>query len=232
MRKIFLTAVLMLGAMSMSAQLVTVQSVQRVDAGVNVDKPVISADGSFVVAQTNTKGIAKITTDGACTTVANVPGAYNLRLTADGQNVVFDAPEYRSNHLRYVSLQSANLASKSVRTLVKASRHLNSGVGIEGNSVTAVENGKARVQSLDGTKAVRSAVASINYGHLDVTVNGKTRSIDPQGRGSYIWPSISPDGQKVVYWLVGRGCFVCNLDGTGVQRVGELRAAVWAMTAL
>ena len=31
-----------------------------------------------------------------------------------------------------------------------------------------------------------------------------------------------------MYWLVGRGCFVCNLDGTGVQRVGELRAAVWA----
>ncbi len=228
MRKIFLTAVLMLGAMSMSAQLATVQSVQRIDAGVSVDKPVISADGSFVVAQAGAKGIVKITADGTCTTVAKAPGAYNLRLTADGQNVVFAAPEYRSNHLRYVSLKSANLATKSVRTLVKASRRLNSGVGIEGNSVTAVENGKARVQSLDGTKAVRSAVASINYGHLDITVNGKTRSIDPQGRGSYIWPSISPDGQKVVYWLVGRGCFVCNLDGTGVQRVGELRAAVWA----
>lgn len=212
----------------MSAQLATVQSVQRVDAGVSVDKPVISADGSFVVAQAGAKGIVKITADGTCSTIATVKDAYNLRLTADGQNVVFAAPEYRSNHLRYVSLQSANLATKSVRTLVKASRRLNSGVGIDGNSVTSVENGKARVQSLDGTKAVRSAVASINYGHLDITVNGKTRSIDPQGRGSYIWPSISPDGQKVVYWLVGRGCFVCNLDGSDVQRVGALRAAVWA----
>ena len=41
----------------MSAQLATVQNVQRIDAGVSVDKPVISADGSFVVAQAGAKGI-------------------------------------------------------------------------------------------------------------------------------------------------------------------------------
>ena len=68
----------------MSAQLATVQSVQRIDAGVSVDKPVISADGSFVVAQAGAKGIVKITADGTYTTVAKAPGAYNLRLTADG----------------------------------------------------------------------------------------------------------------------------------------------------
>lgn len=228
MRKIFLTAVLMLSALSINAQLATVQSVQRVDVGVVIDKPVISADGSFVVAQAGANGIVKIDADGTYSTVADAPGAYHLRLTADGQNIVFANPEYNNKHMRYVSLQSVNIATKNVSTLVKATRRLNSGVGIVGNSVTAVENGKCKVRSLDGTKAVRTAVASINYGHLDITVDGKTRTIDPQGRGSYIWPSISPDGTKVVYWCVGAGCFVCDLDGSNVQRVGALRAAVWA----
>ncbi len=228
MKKFFYTAALMLASLSMSAQLVNVQSVQRINAGVTIDKPVISADGNFVVAQTGSNGIVKINADGSYTKVASTKSAYNLRLTADGQNVVFCQPEYRSNHLRYVSLQSANIVTKQVSTIVKASRHLNSGVGVAGSSVTAVEKGKVKVKSLSGAKAISSPVASINYGHLDITVNGKTTTIDPQGRGSYIWPSISPDGKKVVYWCVGAGCFVCNLDGSNVQRVGELRAAVWA----
>ena len=228
MKKFFYTVALMLASLSMSAQLVNVQSIQRVNTNVTIDKPVISADGEFVVAQSASKGIVKINPDGTTAQVANVKDAYNLRLTADGQNVVFCKPEYRTNHLRYVSLQSANVLTKQVSTLVKASRNLNSGVGIDGASVTAVENGKIRTKSLNGSKAVSGAVASINYGHLDITVNGKTKTIDPQGRGSYIWPSISPDGKKVVYWCVGAGCFVCNLDGSNVQRVGALRAAVWA----
>ena len=91
-----------------------------------------------------------------------------------------------------------------------------------------LSNGKQQTKALNGGKAVKSAIASINYGHLDITVDGKTTTIDPQGRGSYIWASISPNGQRVCYWLVGRGCFTCNLDGTDVKSHGPLRAAVWA----
>lgn len=71
---------------------------------------------------------------------------------------------------------------------------------------------------------VNEGEARIYRGHL--MVNDK--AIDPQGKGSYLWPSLSPDGSKIVYWLAGHGCFVCNLDGSNSRHLGGMRAAVWA----
>ncbi|MDE6463924.1 MAG: hypothetical protein K2L16_04750, partial [Muribaculaceae bacterium] len=58
-------------------------------------------------------------------------------------------------------------------------------------------------------------------------VDGRTVTLDPQGRGSYLWPQLSPDGTKIVYYLAGRGCFVCDTDGSNVRPLGMLRAAKW-----
>jgi len=229
MKKLLLTAALMLAAVAMHAQVFNVASVTRVNTDVCVDQPVISADGSFVVAYSPIQGaIMKIDADGNSTSVVKGDGLYNLRLSADGSNVIFSTPSFDKNHMRKVSLQAADIATGSVTTIVKPSRRLNSGYGVDGSTVTAVENGKVRTKALSGSAVKASPVASINYGHLDVTVGGKTTSIDPQGRGSYIWPSVSPDGTKVCYWLVGRGCFICNLDGSNPVSLGALRAPVWA----
>lgn len=230
MKKIFYTAAMMLVSMTMSAQVFTVGSVDRVNTPVVAERVAISPDGSFLAAYAPAKGaIMRITPDGNTTEITRGEGLYDLKVTADGAGVVFTRPTFDKNHLRKISLEAANVESGDVTVLVKPSRHLNAGVSLAGSTVTAVENGRAKVKSLGADKANATPVASINYGHLDVTVNGKTTSIDPQGRGSYIWPSISPDGTKVVYWLVGSGCYVCNLDGSDSKRLGRhLLAPVWA----
>lgn len=229
MKKIIYTAAMMLVSLSMGAQVVTVGSVDKVNTTGSIDKPAISADGSFVVAyMPQSGGIVKITPDGKTTTVAEGQGLYGLAVTEDGNSVVFNRRTYNKQHLGYTSLEVADLNTGAVKTMVKPTRQLNAGVSVSGSTVTAVEKGKTRAKSFGAGKTMSAPVASISYGHLQVTNNGKTETIDPQGRGSYIWPSVSPDGTKVVYWLVGGGCYVCNLDGSDVQRVGGLRAAVWA----
>lgn len=76
--------------------------------------------------------------------------------------------------------------------------------------------------------ATAQPVVSIHYGHLEVTTpDGKTVTLDPQGRGSYLWPQLSPDGTKIVYYLARHGCFVCNLDGSDVRPLGYLHGARW-----
>lgn len=229
MKKLFYPAAMMLATLSMSAQVFNVGSIDKINTGVSIAKPSISSDGNFVVGYSADKGaIVKINADGKTQEIAKGEGLYNVTVTGDGNSVVFNRPSYDKKHLRKVSLEIADINSGTVNVMVKPSRNLNAGVSVSGSTVAAVENGKMRVKYVGATKTAAAPFASISYGHLQVTVNGTTTTIDPQGRASYIWPSVSPDGKKVVYWVVGGGCYVCNIDGTNSKSIGNLRAAVFA----
>lgn len=231
MKKLFLSAFVLMASLGMSAQLVEINSMQKVHLpeGMYVNMPTLSPDGSFVVVSDLTHdGLTKVALDGSETKVltSNASGQ-GVRISADGSQVVFRQSTTGKNHLRYTALKGIDLNTGRETEIVKPSRHLQAGIALNGNTVTAVENGRAKVRSLDGSRAAQGAVVSINRGHLEYTVNGKTVTLDPQGRGSYLWPALSPDGTKVVYYLAGRGCFVCNIDGTNPVKLGSLRAATW-----
>ena len=121
-----------------------------------------------------------------------------------------------------------NLNNGKETTLVAPSRNLQ-GFNIVGNRVNAVNKGKLSTKALNANAAAEAPVASISRGALLVTSNGVTRNISPQGTAgqSYLWPSVSPDGTKVLYYLVGAGAYVCNLDGSNAVKVGDIRAAQW-----
>ncbi|MDE6040672.1 MAG: hypothetical protein K2F99_03745, partial [Muribaculaceae bacterium] len=44
---------------------------------------------------------------------------------------------------------------------------------------------------------------------------------------SYLWPTVSPDGKKVAYYLATVGAYVCNIDGSNPVFIGQLRAPQW-----
>jgi hypothetical protein len=62
-----------------------------------------------------------------------------------------------------------------------------------------------------------------------ITRNGITTLVAPHGTEgqSYLWPQVSPDGTKILYFVVGKGCYVCNIDGSNPRPQGVLRASVW-----
>ena len=216
-----------LSVMTMKAQIFDVTGISRI-GNANVEQVALSADGSFVLTPGAKGGIQRVDiATGESSQLTDGARVYDIAITSDGKNAVYNEATYKKQ-LRYVALKSVDLDTKKTRTLVKASRKLNAGIAISGNTVCAVENNKLKTVALAGKKTAPQAMVSINYGHLDLTVDGKTVTLDPQGRGSYLWPSLSPDGTKIVYWLVGRGAFVCDLQGNNIANLGELRAPVWA----
>lgn len=229
MKKFFIAAAAVLVAsLSMNAEVFNVGAVQKVETSGLVDKPVLSADGSFVVAK-STNGLDKISlANGAKETIVEGQGLYNVAITPDGANVVYTRPSYNQNHLRYNAVERVNLATGKKDVLVKASRNLSSGTAVTNGTVATVNNGRMQTKAIGANNSDVRPVVAIYQGHLTVSQNGKTVNIDPQGRGSYLWPSLSPDGTKIVYWCVYRGCFVCDLDGSNARSLGNLRAAVWA----
>lgn len=231
MKKIALSLMVLFAGFCASAQLVEVESACRValPEGMIAAIPTISPDGSYVViSDAGSDALRRVmVADGSISTVTLNGSGHDVAISEDGNNIVFRQSTYDRNHLRHTALKSVSLADGSERELVSPSRRLNAGVALAGRNVTAVENGKVKARNLDGARAEKSALVSISYGHLEYTADGRTVTLDPQGRGSYLWPALSPDGTKVVYYLAGRGCFVCNVDGTNARPMGMLRAAKW-----
>ncbi len=230
MKKVFISALLLCSGVFSYAQL-NVASIEKIDLpeGVAANQATLSPDGNFIVlSQIGKEGIHKFDlTTSKVTTIAEKGSTLGLQISEDGQQVIFRENSYNKG-LRKTALKSANLATGKQQTIVKATRDLQ-GFEVRGAQVMAMNKGKLTTKSLTGAKAVAAPVASINGGQLYVTVNGKTTNISPQGTDcqSYLWPSVSPDGTKVVYYLARHGAYVCDLDGSNPVFLGSIRAPRW-----
>ncbi len=100
---------------------------------------------------------------------------------------------------------------------------------MSGELASFVNNGKKAVKALaSGVKKTDLPTFSIDNRQLMITRDGKTSLFSPNGSDkSYIWPELSPDGSKVVYYVAGEGAFVCNINGTQIVPLGILRAPKW-----
>lgn len=229
MRKVLLSLAVLASSVA-SAQLLNISSVEKVNlpAGVDAAQVALSHDGSFAVVN-GASGLQKVDlATGKAVKIGGTATLSGVEISEDGSTVVYKQPVFK-NKLRYTTLKSVNLKDGKEGTIVAASRNLQ-GFALAKNSVGAVDNGKFTAKNLDGAAATSIVtVASIKNGALMVSVNGVNNNISPQGTTgqSYLWPSVSPDGKKVLYYLVGQGAFVCNLDGSNPVSVGVMRAPKW-----
>ena len=226
MKKILISAMLLCSSILGFAQLVEIQSIDKIDLpeGVSVNQATISPDGSFVVFSQNTKGgLHKMDLASKEINMISATGnSFDLKIAADG-TVVFRESRTAENKLRYTSLKAVDARGVET-TLVAPTRDLN-GFAVNGTNVMTVDNNKVEAKSLNGGAAVQMPVASIRYGQL--CIDGKVISPNGQEGASYLWPSISPNGTKVCYYLATKGCYVANIDGSDPVFVGAIRAAKW-----
>ena len=226
MKKIFVSAMLLCSSVLGFAQLVEIQSIDKIDLpeGVSVNQATISPDGSFVVFSQNAKGgLHKMDLASKEINMISANGnSFDLKIAADG-TVVFRESRTAENKLRYTSLKAVDARGVET-TLVAPTRDLN-GFAVNGTNVMTVDNNKVEAKSLNGGAAVQMPVASIRYGQL--CIDGKVISPNGQEGASYLWPSISPNGTKVCYYLVSKGCYVANIDGSNPVYIGQLRATKW-----
>lgn len=228
MRKILLSLAILASSVA-SAQLLKVGSIEKVNLpeGMTVMQSAMSHDGSFAVIN-GSGGLVKVDiATGKTVQLAKSASMQGIEISEDGSTVVFKQPSFQGR-LRYTALKSINLNTGAEATLVAPSRNLQ-GFNVVGNRVNAINKGKVATKALNSNAAAAAPVASISRGALLVTVNGVTKNISPQGTAgnSYLWPSVSPDGTKVLYYLSGRGAFVCNLDGSNPVALGVMRAPQW-----
>ena len=226
MKKIFFSAMLLCSSMLGFAQLVEIQSIDKValPEGVSADKATISPDGSFVVFSQNTAaGLHKIDlATREINMISENGNSFDLKIANDG-TVVFRESKTDENKLRYTSLKAVSPRGVET-TLLEPTRNLN-GFAVNGTNVMTVDNNVCAAKSLNGGVGVQMPVASIRNGQL--CIDGKVISPNGTEGASYLWASISPNGTKVCYYFVTGGCFVADIDGSNPVFVGNLHAAKW-----
>ncbi len=210
MKKIFFSLALAVSMMA-SAQVFEVGQLTKLNTPTDTDVKVagVSADGSYVLITNGAnQGLRRYdVATGKTTTITTADGAgFNVRISKDGQEIVYRETKFDAQGLRKNDIIRLDLATAKTATVAKAQRDASA-------MVTSSSNQSVSIQD-------RLMVVSRNGKNIVVAPNGKHLS--------YIWPSISPDGKKLCYYVCGNGCWVSNLDGSNKQYIAHAcRAAQW-----
>lgn len=232
MKQALLFALIGVASLGAGAQVVEVQSVDKItpasEVAINLSR--ISPDGSYVIVSTiDDNSLRRIDlATGAVTTVTDNGSALDLAFSPAGEAIVYKSATVGEGGRRYYSVNSYDFTQNRA-TLISEPARRSAWFNVSAAGTLAVsERGRYSARSLNGNAAAPAAIVAVNHGHLEVTLpDGTSKFLDPQGKGSYLWPTLSPDGTKIAYYLVGHGCFVCNLDGSDIHSLGYVHAPRW-----
>jgi Tol biopolymer transport system component len=158
-------------------------------------------------------------------TINDEPGAgYGTQISYDGKTVMYNKLSFEENK-RHNSLVAKNLSTGETKVLVNSTREPITGRFIQ--SSPAYVTGKKMVKASSKSTAPQYVVR-IEDRKMVLYKNGTRKEILPNGSdASYLWPSISPDNQNIVYTVAGKGTFVCSIDGKNPVSLGKLNAPQW-----
>jgi len=158
-------------------------------------------------------------------TINDEPGAgYGTQISEDGKTVMYNRVSFEDNK-RHNSLVAKDLTTGESKVLVKSTREPVTGKFIQ-SSPTYV-TGKKMVKASSKSKEPQYVIR-IEDRKMVLYKNGTRKEIHPnRNDASYLWPSISPDNQNIVYTVAGKGTFVCSIDGKKPVSLGKLNAPQW-----
>lgn len=194
-----------------SAQVLEVVSMQKLPIPAKAEMKVagVSPDGDYILLTSGSnKGLQRYDiASNTMTTLSEAEGAgYNVQVSKDGKEVVYRETYVGKDKLRKNNIIRKNFATKKEAIIARAQRST------------------SRMATSDNLKSV-----SIENRLIILKSNGLTTTLAPNGMNeSYIWPSVSPDGSRICYYVAGQGCWVANIDGSNPQFISrDCRAAQW-----
>lgn len=216
------------------AQLLKVTSIEKVpvphsDATSQV--AAISPAGDYLLLCSQAQeGLVKWDIASATSTVlTNARGAgFNTQISDDGTIVAFQEVTINPNRLLMRAVKTIDINSRQIQQIASPSRELQ-GFELNKNTITTVVDNNISTRAIDlGNNVTARPIVSNRNLKLMLTVDGTTRQFTPNGdHYSYIWASISPSADRVLYYVSELGCFSCRLDGSDMVKLGDLRAPHW-----
>ena len=211
MKKTMLFVAACLMSLAASAQVLEVVSMQKLPIPAKAEMKVagVSPDGSYLLLTSGTnQGLQRYDLESqSLTTITDAAGAgYNVQVSNNGQELVYRETTIDRNNLRQNKVVRLNMYNQRQNVVARGQRDMK------------------QMATSDNLTSV-----SIKDRLIVLKRNGLTTTLAPNGMNeSYIWPSVSPDGTKICYYVCGNGCWVANIDGSNPQYIGHgCQAAKW-----
>ena len=212
MKKTILLCAACIISMFASAQLLEVVSTRQlpIHSGEELKVAGFSPKGNYLLLTNDVNNglIRYVLATGAMNTITDASGAgWAVKISEDGQCIVYRERYMETDQLMKHNIVKYDMSDQKKAIVAKSQRNLNQLVHANGaNSVTINEDL-----------------------HMMLVHNGKNIVLAPNGTNeAYNWASISPDGQKILYYVSGRGCYTCDLKGGNVQYIADhCRAPQW-----
>ena len=212
MRKTILLVAIALVSMIAQAQVLEVISMQKVATPNGTGGMIVglSPKGDYLLlTDANEKGLVRydINTQNT-TTITDADGAGSYaKISQDCNTITYRQRIYDDSKLVRFDIMQYNTQARKTSIVAKQQ--------------AGTEN------LVDVTSQLTVSVNTDLY--LVLNRNGKRVVMAPNGEEHrYNWPSISPDGSKILYYVSGEGCYVCDINGTNVKFIARhCRAAQW-----
>lgn len=211
MRKTILLVAIALVSVIAQAQVLEIVSMREVATPELKEGKVvgISPKGDYLLL-TNMDNVGLVRYDlntQAATVITEAEGAgWGVKISQDGNKITYRQRHDNNPMIRYDIMQYSVAEGKAI---VRAQ----------------AQRGTAQLVAADASSTV---VVNEDL-HMVLNHNGKNIVLTPNGtEEAYNWPSISPDGSKILYYVSGRGCFVCDINGKNVRKItNHCRAPKW-----
>ena len=133
-------------------------------------------------------------------------GAY-AKISQDGNTITYRKRIYDSSKLVRFDVMQYNTQTRKASVVAKQQAGTENMVDVKSQTTVSVNTDL----------------------YLVLNRNGKRVVMAPNGEEyRYNWPSISPDGSKILYYVSGEGCYVCDINGNNVKFIARhCRAAQW-----
>jgi Tol biopolymer transport system component len=233
MKKTFLFMLIFVGILF--AQSVTVTSVEAITT-LEQGKffyPVSNYDNSNILfSSENYKGLWMMDLiNGNLKKINDFYGAgYEAGFTRDDK-IIFRKDEF-VNNLRYISLYEYNTNTEEQSAIEEKLRGISEFKNVNGEGVIYSRENKLVKQSnnnkLNKTLSENYPALIIENSDIVIYNNDERIVLNPMGDGNYLWASVSPDGNKLLFTLAGKGSFVTSLNGEVIGELGYANYPQWS----
>lgn len=174
-------------------------------AEVGLMAPVWSPDGSHIaMAGDNFTGIFVANADGSDFKMVSTATGAGYQMKWSGNDQIISTPWTMQENRRMTRVEQVDVMTGKISTVSSAERNF------KRSQMANTDNGLMKIMIDDPINATK-LISSLNAFEGKMVIN----------------PTLSPDGTKIAFQIVGKGLMVCNTDGTNLKALGKYSHASW-----